>query len=825
MTDLIWKDVKYALRQLRKTPGFTLTAVLTLALGIGVNAAMFSVIDQVLLRPLAYPNADRLVQLGATQSNGSGFGPISMPDIKDWQARAHSFQGIGFYEAQAVTLKGSDSAHVTVQVMTSTNLFDLLGVHPAIGRQFLPQDAKQGASHVMVLSHAIWTKYFHSDPEIVGHTVKLNDDPYIVIGVLPPQMEFPANTGEAIYVPVAMNDQGLQARDSSALLPFGLLRPGVPIEQARNELNSIHQQLLQEYPKEESKDRIRVISYHESLTENAKPALYALNGAIIAVWLIACANVAGLMLTRTNGRRREIAIRGALGAGRQRLIQQFLIESLLLGLGGAALGLGITFISLRLLQHYLENAVFNGNHIHINLAVCLFLLFASCISALLFGLLPAWTAAGISAQEGLREGASSTGTSKRQARLRDAVVVVEITLTLALLISAGLMMRTLITLRHTDKGFIAEHAVTSMLFMPTHGAWWNVQDPEKAANLVQVFYQPVIEKLSHTPGVTAVGFTTVRPLMPNWNFIDGIVVNGRPKPNKGDEPNAHANAVNAGYFKALGIRLIKGRLFNEEDTPNSPIVAVVNQSFVKQIFPHEDPLGKQIEVADAPGPRHWATIVGVIGDVHQHTLGEAPGSEIDMNLMQLNPKDDMYPILSMFMNVVVRTTLPSSLAEKTVRNVIQEVSPDIAMQDFKSMEEVVDDSMGSQTLAARLLGIFGLSALLIAVAGIYGLLSYSVSQRTREFGVRLALGSPRSNVTWLVLRHACVLLAVGIAAGIAIAVAAGGVMRAFIYGFHGYDIFTVFAVAVILAVCGLAASYLPARRAAGVNPMEALRSE
>lgn len=826
MATMIWNDVRYAIRQLMKTPGFTLTAVLTLALGIGVNAAMFSVIDQVLLRPLPYKNADRLVQMGFARDDGRGFGPVSLPDLKDWQARAHSFQGIGFYETQAITIKGKDDAHVTAQVLVSTNIFDLLGVHPQMGRNFIADDAKAGNNQIVLLGHDIWQKYFHSDPGIVGTSIKLNGDPYMVIGVLPEGMDFPANNSEGIYIPINLDDKGLSDRGSTATVPFGLLRPGVSFEQARNEINSIHQQLLSEYPKEESKGIIRVVDYRSSLTENIRPALFALYGAILAVWLIACVNVGGLMLTRTNGRRREIAIRSALGAGRQRLMQQFLTESLLLSLAGAAAGLGIAAVSLRILKHYLEHAVFNGDRIHINVAVCLFLLVASCVSALLFGSVPAWMSSNAPAQEGLRDGSLASGTSRRQAWLRDASVVVEITLTLALLIAAGLMMRTLITLHQVEKGFVAEHVVTGMLFMPTHGAWWDSPDPEKAVNLVQAFYQPVIEKLMHTPGVTSVGFSTVRPLMPNWNFLDGIVVNGRPKLNKSEEPNAHLRGVSEGYFGTLGIRLVKGRFFDEQqDTPTSPISAVVNETFVREIFPNENPIGKQIEIADAPGPRHWATIVGVAGDVHQHSMDEVPGPELDLNLMQMSPRDEMYPIVSSFMNIVVRTNLSTDVAEKAVTSTVQNLSPNVAIQQFESMEQVVDDSMGNQTLAARLLGMFGIAALAIAVAGIYGLLSYSVSQRTREFGVRLALGSPQSGVLWLVLRHALILLAIGVAAGIGIAMAASGVMRAFIYGFRGYDVVTVIAVAAILAVCGLAASYIPARRAARVDPMEALRAE
>ncbi|HZU09375.1 MAG TPA: ABC transporter permease, partial [Pseudacidobacterium sp.] len=806
------------------TPGFTLTAILTLALGIGVNAAMFSVMDQVLLRPLPYPNAQRLVLMGAVRQQG-GFAAVSLPDMKDWQARNHTFQAIGYFESNPVTLRFGDSSNVTTQVMTSTNLFELLGVHPAMGRSFTAEDGKSGRSNIIIVTDRIWRNYLHSDPNILGKAVFINGDPYTVIGVLPPAVGFPGDGLESIYAPVNPDDNGLSDRSSSALLAIGLLRPGVTVEQAGHEINSIHQQLLREYPKDESTALIRVVNYRDALTENSRSAIFALYGAIIAVWLIACANVAGLMLTRTNNRRREIAIRGALGAGRDRLVQQFLTESLLISLAGGAAGAGFAAIALGLLKHYFAHTLLYGGFIHINGAVCAFLLLASCISALLFGVVPAWMAANTPLQEGLREGTAAAGVSRKQAFWRDASVVAEITLTLALLIAAGLMMRTLYQLRRAEKGFIADQVVTGMLFMPTHGAWWTSPDPEKAANLVKMFYRPLQEKLLHTPGISGVGFTTVRPLEPGWDFVDNIIVNGRPKPNKSEQPTAQLRGTDEGYFRVFGIRLLKGRYFDSQDTPDSPVVAVVNQSFVKEVFPREDPIGKQIEIADAPGPRHWATIVGVAEDVRQRSMGEAPVPELDLNLMQFSPKDEMYPIISSFMNIAVRTNLPAADSERIIANAIHDVMPDIALQNFKPMPQVVDDSMGNQTLAARLLGIFGIAALAIAIAGIYGLLSYSVSQRMREFGVRLALGSPRGAVIWLVLRHALLLLAVGIAAGITIAIAASGVMRAFIYGFHGYDVLTVFAVALVLAACALLASYLPARKAARVDPVVALRTE
>ena len=831
MTGMIWNDVKYALRQLAKTPGFTLTAVLTLALGIGVNAAMFSVIDQVLLRPLPYRNADRLVRFGGQPESGNDFSSSSLPDARDFASRSHSLQGVIYYSYKFASLSGTDEPKLTPQVISSTNLFDLLGVHPMLGRTFVEDDAKPGKSNVLVLSYGVWKDQFHGDESVVGRNVKINDDPYTVIGVLPEGTGFPGDNPDGLlYAPMDTSDPSNLDRGNSGLALVGLLRPGVQPAQAQAELNGIRQQLQKEYPKDEGKDPIRVIPYRDSLTPKIRPALHALSFAVIAVWLIACANVAGLMLTRANARRREIAIRSALGAMRRRLVQQFLTECLLLAFIGGAVGLGIAALILRMLRHYLSNEVMFGADIHINGWVCAFLLLASSLSAVFFGLLPSWVAANAPAQEGLRDNATATGTSRRQAFWRDAVVVGEITLTLALLIAAGLMIRTLFQLQHARLGFVAENVVTGQMFLPTHGnGIFGLQfNSEKAPDLIQTFYTPLLDKLQHTPGISSVGLETVRPMQPNWTFSGSVWVHGRPKPIAAVEEHAAVRAMNPGYFQTFRIRLLKGRFFSAQDTVDSPLVAVVNQSFVKLIFPNEDPIGKQINVNDKDinGPRGWATIVGISDDVRQLSAGDNALPEFDLNLMQFTPKDDLYPILvSFIMNVSVRTHLPADVAEKSIRNAVHQLQPDIAFDNLAPMKQIVEDSMGSQTLAARLLGIFGLAALLIAVAGIYGLLSYSVSQRTREFGVRLALGSSQNRVTWLVLRHACLLLAIGLVAGIAITVAASGVMRSFIYGFHGYDIFTVFAVAAILAFCGLAASFIPARRAASVNPMEALRSE
>ena len=828
MYTLGWQ-ARYAIRQLLKTPAFTLAALLTLALGIGVNAAMFSVIDQVLLRPLPYGNAGRLVTFGPVDPASPGtFGSMSLPDLRDMAARSHSLQAIGYYTYQIPTLGGGSSEpKITPEITANPNLFDLLGVRPMMGRGFIPEDGKPGHNNVLVLGYQVWQESFHGDKNIVGKTVTIDGDPYSVIGVLPPNVEFPANVGEAIYSPLVTDDKNLQDRDNAGLMAFGLTLPGVPVAQVRAELNGIRGQLRHEYPKEEGKDPIRVESYRESLTDSVRPALNALNFAVIAVWLIACANVAGLMLTRSNGRRREIAIVTALGAPRSIVVRQFLTESLMLGLAGGAVGLGLAALALHVLRHYLSDAVLYGSDIHINASVCVYLVIASVVSAALFGLAPAWASAHLSVQQGLREGAAASGVSRRQAFWRDALVVGEFTLTLALLIAAGLMMRTLLVLRHAEMGFDAGQVVTGDLYLPTHGVWW-ANAASHRPNLITTFWQPLVEQLEHTPGIESAGLTTVRPLEPNWSFNAHTKVKGITYADQNAEPEADVRASTAGYFKTFGVRLLRGRFFNNDvDTPDAPIAVVVNEAFAKEAFPHEDPLGRQIEVGDEKTPaREWGTIVGVADDVRQRSAGEASQPEIDIDLWQLKPDDDLYPILSSFlMNAGVRTRLPADVAEKAIRNAVHGLQPEIGIDKLEPMRQVVDDSMGNQTLAARLLALFGVAALLIAVAGIYGLLSYTVTQRTREFGVRLALGAPQSNVHWLVLRHALVLLGIGIGAGISLAVLASSVMRAFIYGFRGYDVFTVFAVAAILAVCGLAASYLPARRAAGVDPMVALRSE
>ncbi|MGD0367641.1 MAG: ABC transporter permease [Acidobacteriaceae bacterium] len=816
------QDLRFALRQLRKSPAFTFTAIVTLGLGIGVNAAMFSVIEQVLLRPLPYRDASRLVLIAPHPVNNGGFDPASLPDVRDWKSRSHVFSGMAWWTIQVPTLRNRDSATLVAQISASPNLLDVLGAQPVLGRSFLPDDAKPGASLVVILGDTTWHKVFNANKSAIGRTVTINGEQYTIVGVMPPNFEFPQGTGDEIYSPLPY-DRSFEDRASSSLSAVARLRPGVTVAQAQQEISAIHAQLLHDYAATESSEPVRVESLRDVATDNVRSGLYALNAAVAVVWLIACANLAGLMLARANSRRRELAIRGALGAAKSRLVRQFLTESLLVSLFGGAAGLGAAWAALRLLSHYLANVVPFGDRIHIDAGVCVVLVLFSCLSAVVFGVGPGLYGANLPVQEGLRDGAAASGTSKKHARWRDALVIGEIGMTLALLIAAGLLIQTLWQLRHTNLGFAPEQLDTTSIFMPTHGAWWQGGDA-KAPNIVIGFYDPLLDKLQHSPGLQSVGLATIRPFTSSHFTLDTWRAD-EPAPPQKDQKGAAVRASNSGYFRTMGIALTSGRNFTDEDRPGAPLAVLVNQEFVRTILNGRNPLGTRLKWDD-DDKTLTAIVIGTIADVHQDSARAASTPEIYFDLDQLTPGMDMYSILATFhMDIVVRTRLAPESAFRVVRDAVHQLNPNLAFAEQTTMQQVVDASLGPQTLAARLLAIFGFAALLIAVAGIYGLLAYSVSQRTRELGVRLALGAQRENILWLVLRHALVLLALGVAVGLAVAWAASGVLRSFLYGAIGYDAATIVLVVLTLGLCGLIASYLPARRAAAVDPVEALRTE
>ncbi len=753
------QDLRYAFRQLRKNPGFTAVTVLTLALGIGVNAAMFAVIDAVLLRPFPFPKPNQIVEMSEASPNEGSLSNISaLPNIRDWRAQNKSFQDIAWFTSgiRSVDLPGySDFIPV---VYSSANLLSTLQVEPAAGRNFASNDDQPGHGDVLLLNQVAWEKFFNKNPQAIGSSLKLGNKMYTVIGVMPAGFEFPPmGDGPAVWAPLVA-DRSYEARDSRDLSAVGRLKEGVSIGAAQAELTGIQSNIAKAYPKDDLDKRVSVTSYREVLTGNVRPALLALQFAVLAVWLIACANVASLLLSRTSGRRREIAIRSAIGAARSRLVRQFLTESLVLSFVGAALGLGLAYGCVNLLRYYITLQLPLSEHIHIDLRVIVALVGFSILSAVLFGLLPALQASNAPAQEALREGTPATGSGRHQKRFRDALVVGEIALSLLLLISAGLLLRSLLALRNLPLGFAPHNVVTTAIFLPQSGGGMVGNSGKYAGkDISQVFYAPLLERLSHLPGVDSAALTSVMPLSPNFQAGGTFEIIGRPK-DPANKPEAAVRAVSPSLYQTLGIRLLRGRLLSDSDGPANEAAAVVNQAFVKKYFPNENPLGQKLKIADT-GPHGVLTIVGVVDNTHQNTMSEDTQPEINMSYLQLGPNDELTPyILASFTNIAVRAHVAPSTVIPEIRTTLREFDPDLAVTDIRTMQDLVDRSLGSQTLAVRLLWIFAGSALLIAIAGIYGLLAYNVSQRTRDIGLRMALGASRGNVIQMVLRQAVLLL-------------------------------------------------------------------
>lgn len=820
-------DLRYAWRQLRRSPGFACAAILTLALGIGATTTMFSVVDQVLLRPLPYAHPSELVSISEASYDkdaASMSGGIPLPDAEDWQTRSHTLASVAYYTFNKPIVGGIVPPRSEAQLITSTNFLTMLGVQPALGRGFAARENQGSASHVVLLGAEAWHTLFHSDPKIVGQAVPLNGTPFMIIGVMPESFRFQGGS-DFLFSPLDITDKNLQDRGSGMLNVLGRLRPGNTVYDATRELAGIKQQNLRAYPGKERDNRILVEDYSRFLTRNVRSGLLALNGLILAVWLLATINVAGLLLTRTQGRRREIAVRAAVGATGTRLLRQFLVESLLLSLVGAGIGLAITSAALRISRAYLANTFQNGDLIYIDKSVCVYALIASCVSALIFGIIPALQAARLPILTGLREGSAGSGTSRKQSLMHDAIVTVEVALSLLLLVAAGVMAHTLYDMQRRPLGFNPDKVVTAELMLPQKNYWFVSAGPSNAPNIVTTLIDPMLERIRHLPGVTAAGVTTVRPLRTNWVFLATVEFAGRPKPDPRHEQSANARAATPDYFRAMGVTLKQGRFFNREDSVGGPLAAVVNEAFTRQIDGARSPIGMQVKASDT-GPHKYATIVGVVADARQE-MNDSVKPEMLLNMDQMSPADDLYPILVAFhLDLIVRSqTAPGSLIP-AINRIVHDLNSGVGVNHAELMQTSVDDTMGSQTLAARMLSLFAIAALVIAAAGLYGLLAYQVTQQIRDFGVRLALGAQRKDLLWLVLRRACVLLAIGGTLGITVSFAVSHVAASMLTGINLHNLVLVIeAVAAILAITCITASYLPARRAAQIDPIEALRHE
>ena len=797
-------DLRYALRALARTPGFTLAVVLTLALGIGANSAIFSVVYGVLLRPLPYASPERLVVLYGRYPE-YGRTSTSLPDYRDWRDQSHSFEQLAARHKGTFVLTVDGEPERVIADRVTANFFPTLGVRPAMGRGFLPEEDRAGGDdRVVVLSYGYWQRRFGGDPRVVGRQLQLSGHPWTVVGVAPQGFEY----GRAVDLWAPTRADTAMPRRAEYLDLVGRLKPGVSVAQANADVAAVVRRLAEQYPESNGNLRSEVIGLHEDLVSSVRPGLLAFMGAVALVLLIACANVANLLLARAATRDREVAVRVALGAGRGRLIRQLLTESTVLALLGGVAGMAIASWAVAAIRAVGVQFLPRQAELGMNAPVVLFSVVLALATGLLFGLAPALRLTSGALHASLREGARGS-TSGALARVRSALVLGEVAVAFVLLVGAGLLIRSFDRLTQVDLGFQPAGVLTYSVTFP--GAQF------RDARQLPPLYQTVLERARALPGVRAVGVSADLPMSePSDITFD---VEGRPprsmRPNAPPE-DVQPFAVTADYFNALRIPLRRGRLLLPTDGPTAPRVTVINEQMARQAFPGEDPLGKRITLGDVADASSWMTIVGVVGNIAQAGVTAKPYSQLYASIMQ-SPSRVVY--------VSLRTDGAPARLVPAVRRMMREVAPDLVVNDVETLESLVARDIARPRLSVWLLGSFAAVALVLAAIGIYGVMSYTVAQRTREIGVRMALGADPAGVERLVVRQGMQPALIGVAVGLAGALAASRLIASLLYGVSALDPVTFALVPLFLATIALLATYLPARRATRVSPTVALQSE
>ncbi len=815
LEDLL-RDTRLALRQLRKSPLFALTAVLTLALGIGTATAMFVVVYGVLLQPLPFPNAQQLYQpIGLDpEEKGEEYISFHYNAIKQWQEATGKSEQIAFSAETQKMLDTPSGAQQVGNVESSINLLSTLGAQPLLGRNFLPEEVEEGKSHVVLLNYSLWNQAFSADRDILGKTVPLDGVPYTVIGVMPLHFRFPLyETHAEVWTPLERN-RLLSASASNpydSYDPIIRVAPGASPLSVQDELSRVQARTAQMAKPGDETTSIRLKSLRESLVGNLRPALTALEIAVVLVWFISCCNVAGLLLARIAARHTEIAVRRALGAGRLRIIRQFLTESLLLSSAGALAGLGLAMVTLRSFRHMLQHALPLSATLDLNWHILTALVGLSLCTAFAFGVLPAAIAAHSRPGEVLKSGSHSTRSDRSHTRMRNLLLVSEVAVSITLLVAAGLMMRTVRSLQRAPLGFRTDHIVLTNLTIP--GYLYKDSDVAVAA------WQPLLERVQHLPGVRSAALSTVLPIGHSIEWLTLVYQTAWTKGNV----SAEVRAASPDLLQVLGVRLRTGRFLTAQDSKESMPVAVVNQTFVKQYLGGHDALGQQIRFGRVPGN---ATIVGVLEDIHQDAIATPTRAEFYLSMAQLKRSSPLYlPMMGRSMQLAVRTRNSPEAMIPELGRVIRQENPHVVIGDVTTMDQTVEDSIGTQRLAAGVVGTFGALALLITVVGLYGLLTYAVTQRTREIGIRMALGADRRQVMRMILWKALLLMGLGIAIGVGLSFWTNRFLQSFLYGVSKNDPRILVFGPAILLLSGIFAALIPARRAASVDPMQALRTE
>jgi predicted permease len=811
------QDLRFALRMLAKNLGFTVIAVLTLALGIGANTALFSVVNGVLLNPLPYWESERLVTLywHTPQFERSS---ISYPNFLDWARENHSFSDVAAYRGDNFNLTGTGEPERVSAEMVSASFFPLLGVKPLIGRTFRREEDRLGAGPVVLITEGLWKRRFGSSKDIVGHSITLNGTAYTVIGVIPANFHYEANNFDAqkdVFVPIGQwTDPSFRDRKvNMGMDAVARLKPGVSFEQAKADVDALGQHLAEAYPDPNRGTGITVLPLKQDLVGDIRPFLLVLLAAVGFVLLIACVNVANLLLARSTARIREISVRMALGAGRARIIGQLLAESVLLGIGGGILGLLLAFAGTRAALRLLPEALPRADEIGMDARVLVFTLLISVVTGILFGLVPALKMHDTDLHETLKEG--GRGSSGGRHRAQGVFVVVEMALALILLAGTGLMVRSLLKLWSVDPGFDAHNVLTFFISSPTM---------ESSAAAERARWRAVTDKLTAIPGVTAASLSAGAMPMEGDSEVP-FWIEGQPKPAAPTEMKQTLfYTVQPDYLKAMRIPLKRGRFLISNDNEHSPPVTVIDDRFAKIAFGNEDPIGKRVNF-DVLGV--WAEIVGVVGHVNQWGLDSDASASIQAQcyLQMAQVPDRFVPIVSNHLGVVLRSEGPPMSQATSIRRSLQQVNGQMVMFDEQTMENVISTSLAARRFSMALLGIFSGLALVMACVGIYGVIAYLVGQRTHEIGVRMALGADRWDVLRMIVGAGARMAAIGVTIGLIAAFVLTRVMENMLFGISAHDPLTFLAVAFLLIVIAVAATYIPAWRAAKVNPTVALHYE
>ena len=815
--EFIWQDMRYGARMLLKSPGFTVVAVLTLALGIGANTAIFSVVNFVLLRPLEYANPDQLVMVWERNTKkGWNESPTSFADFVDFRDNAKSVELVAFTDTN-FNLTGGDQPERVAGLRVSANLFSLLGVNPARGRWFAPGEDKPGAGHVLILSYGLWQRSFGGNSNLVNQTVQLNGQSYTVVGVMPPTFKFPpafsaTTTSEELisnadlWVPLTTDDVPL-IRNIRNLKMIGRLKAGVAPQQAQAEINSIASRLAREYPDVNAGLESVVIPLHEQIVGDVREALLILLGAVVLVLLIACANIANLLLSKATARHKEIAIRTALGANRGRILRQLLTESTLLGLLGGVFGFLVAYAGSKTLVSFGSFSIPQLTDFSFDMKVPLFALVVSLLTSLIFGLAPAIDASNPNLNEALKEGGRSSSGGATRARLRNALVITEVALAVVLVTASGLMLRSFVRLQGTSSGLNPHNLITLELELP--------DIRYHAAQQQTLFQQQLLQRVGSLPGVQNAATVDNLPFSGNA-FNTSFTIEGRPTGPTTETPRAYYRVISPDYFPAIGIELHKGNQFTDRDTAEQPGVAIVNETAAQRYWPGVDPLGKRIKRGRPESKNPWLTVIGIVSGSRQLSLKEGSQPEIYVPYLQ-NP--------GLTFTLVARTASDPRSLTGALRKEVLSADREIPAVNIKLMEELISNSVAKERFYVLLLAVFAVLALILAAVGVYGVMSYSVTLRTRDIGIRMALGARPVDIFKHIVGQALLLGLIGLGVGIVLAIASTRVMSSLLYGINATDPLTLAITSLVLLAVALLASYLPARRATRVDPLVTLRYE